>query len=150
MDVHLFPTEFQLLFEEVGSGLPLVLRNDDATDEDAQRADVVDGTHHVVTVVDAHIGADLVLLQVSGVDRHDKLRLILEFLQQLDFCVDVKTRQNARSVIVVEQLAAKLKIQLAAEAVDTFKNGLGLLFYVQCVVKTDLHKCYLQKAEICF
>ena len=41
-------------------------------------------------------------------------------------------------MIVVEQLAAELKIKLAAELVDTLSDTLALKLYILVIGKTDL------------
>jgi len=118
--------------------LAVVLRDDDAADVEADGAEGVDQAHDVEIVGDAEIAAALVHLDVRGVDGDDDFRLILELQQHLHLAVGLEAGQHARGVIVVEQLAAELEVQLAAEGVHSFEDPLGLKLEIFFIVKTDL------------
>ena len=113
--------------------------NDHAAHVQSNVAEGIDQPQHVRVVGDAQVAAQLVFLDVVGVDDDHQLRLILEVQQHTHFAVRPEARQHAGSVVVVKQLAAQLQIQLAAELADPFQNMLRLHPGILLMIKTDFH-----------
>ena len=99
----------------------------------------VQQTQHVFVVGDAQIAAHFVLLDIVGVDGDDDLNVFGHLLQHADLAVGLEAGQHAGGMVVIEQLAAELQIQLAAELADPFADMLGLQSQVFIVVETDAH-----------
>ena len=72
-------------------------------------------------------------------DDDDDLGLLLELQQHLQLGVRLKARQHAGGVVVVEQLAAKLEVELVVELCDALPDVLGLHLKVFRVVKAFFH-----------
>ena len=136
MDVVLHAPAGELAGEGVGGGLAGVAGDDHAVHRDAHGGDVVDETQHLHVVADAQVCPDLGLFDVVGRDAEDDLGILAHFVQQPDLAVDVKAGQNPGCMVVVEQLAAELQIQLAAELGDALLNMLLLQLDVFGVIKT--------------
>ena len=77
-----------------------------------QSAQVVDQLQGVDVVGDAEVGPDLLPLDVAGVDAEQDVGLVLELLEQPHLDVGVEAGQDAGGVIVEEQLAAELQVEL--------------------------------------
>ena len=60
----------------------------------------------------------------SCADDDDDLGLLLELQQHLQLGVRLKARQHAGGVVVVEQLAAKLEVELVVELCDALPDVL--------------------------
>ena len=116
-----------------------VLGDDHAAHIEAQPPEYVDQPQHVHVVADAQVAAHLVLLDVPGADGHHDLHVVLQRPQHPDLAVRLEARQHPGRVVVVEQLAAELQIQLAAELGAPRRDVLRLQLQVLVVVKTDLH-----------
>ena len=127
----------QTLFEGVRSRLTGVLRDHDRADIQTDAAEGVDEAKHIHIIGDAEVGADLVLLDVAGRDDDDDLCVVLHLAQHADLAVRLEAGQNAACVVVVEQLAAELQVQLAAEMRDALLDVRRLGCNVLFVVKTD-------------
>ena len=125
--------------EGIRGALAAVLREHDAPHVKADGAERVDEAQHVLVVGDAEVAAHLVLFDVRRVDDDHDLCLFLELEQHLHLAVRRKTGQHARGVVIVEQLAAELKVQLAAELGDALPDVLRLHGEILAVVKTDVH-----------
>ena len=91
-----------------------------------------------VTLTDAEVAAHLVLFNVVRVDRDDDLCVVAQLLKHADLAVRLEAGQHARSVKVIEELAAELQVQLAAELADALADVRGLHGKVFVVIKTDL------------
>ena len=74
-----------------------------------------------------------------GVDDDDDLHVVHQLLEHADLGVGLETGQHARGMVVVEQLAAELQVQLAAELVDAVADVLGLQRDVLVVVESLAH-----------
>ena len=86
---------------------------------------------------DAQVAPDLVFLDVCGVNGNEDLHVVLQLLEHPDLAVRLESRQHPGGVVVGEQLAAELQIQLAAELGDALFDLLGLGGEVLLIVKTD-------------
>ena len=104
---------------------------------EAHAPEDVDQPQHVVVIGDAQVPPDLVFLDVCGVDGNEDLHVVLQLLEHPDLAVRLESRQHPGGVVVVEQLAAELQIQLAAELGDALFDLLGLGGEVLLIVKTD-------------
>ena len=99
----------------------------------------VDQAQHIQIVGDAVIAADLAAHNVLSADDDDDLRLILQLQQHLQLAVRLEARQHAGGMIVVEQLAAELQIQLVVKLLDALADMLGLHRKIFVVVKSNFH-----------
>ena len=128
----------QTLLKLLRRALTAAVRDDDAADEKPAAFKCVDQAQGVVVIRDAEIAAALVALDVVRGDGDDDLRVPAHFHEHAHLAVRLKARQHARGVIIVEQLAAKFQIQLAAEMRDSLADLLRLQPYVLCVVKSNI------------
>ena len=122
--------------------LTAVVRDDDAADIEPAALKGVDQAQRVVVIGDAEVAAALAALDVVGRDGDDDLCLVAHLHKHAHLAVGGKARQHARRVVVVEELAAKFQIQLAAELTDALADLFRLHPEVFIVVKADcLHRC---------
>ena len=122
--------------------LTAVVRDDDAADIEPAALERVDQAQRVIVIGDAEVAAALAALDVVGRDGDDDLRLVAHLHKHAHFAVGGKARQHARRVVVVEEFAAELQIQLAAELTDALADLFRLHPEVFIVVKADcLHRC---------
>ena len=73
------------------------------------------------------------------VDRDDNLDIVGDALEHAKLAVRLKARQHAAGMIVIEQLAAKLQIQLATKLRDALLNVSSLQLDILRVVETLAH-----------
>ena len=130
----------EALAEGVGRGLAGVLREHHRRHGEPVGAVDVGEAQHVLVVGDAQVAAGLVLLDVVGVDGDDDLDVLGEALEHAELDVGGKAGQHARGVVVVEELAAELEVELAAELVNALADMLRLELDVLVVVKTNAHR----------
>jgi len=83
------------------------------------------------------IGAHLVACQVPGADHHDDLQVVLELFEHRDLGVRREAREHAGGVEVVEELAAELEVELAAELAPPGVDVVGLEGEVLLPVEPD-------------
>ena len=124
------------------------LRDDDRTDVQATLAELVDLAQNLVIIGGAHVGADLAAREILGVDGDDDLHLIGQLTQHTYLVVGREAGQDARGMHVVDQLAAELQIQLAAELASSLRNVSRLHLDVLITVKTDAVHASSEVAEI--
>ena len=115
MAVDLHAEGLQPLLEKLRRRLAAVVGYDNAADVQADAAERVDKAQGVLIVCNAQIAAALVALDVVGGDGDDDLGVVLHLKEHLYLAVGLKAGQHAGRVIIVEELAAELQIQLAAE-----------------------------------
>ena len=135
---------------DLGSRLVVVrpLGDDNRADEQATLAELVDLTQNLVVVGGSHVGADLAAREILGVDGYDDLDFVGQFAQHTHLVVGRETGQNTRGMHVVDQLAAELQIQLAAEFTASLGNVPRLHLDVLITVKTDAVHASSEVAEI--
>ena len=120
------------------------LGHDDAAHVEPVAAEGVDVAQQVVLVGDAQVRADLVAGEVLGVDRHDDLDLVGQLGEHDDLVVRSEARQHARGVHVVNELAAELQIELAAELGAALRDVAGLHPQVLVAVESDAQWALLE------
>ena len=113
----------EALAERVGSRLVAVLRDAHAAYEEAEPLEHVHEAQQVVVVGDSQIAAHLGMLDVVRVDDEDDFDLVDEALQHAQLRVGFEAGKNARCMVVVEQLAAELQVELAAELVHAIADA---------------------------
>ena len=138
MLVALYPQFRKALDESVGVGLTGVAGDDHAAYIEAQGAEHVDKAQHIFIIGDAQVAPKLIFLNIAGVDGDDDLHLVTHGLQHFDLAVGLESRQDTGGVMVVKELAAKLQIQLTAEAGAALTNMLGLQLQILFIIKTNL------------
>ena len=134
--VNLDAQRLQTLLEGQCHRLTLEAGHHDAADIKSKAAKDVDQAQHVHVVGDAQVAANLVLLDVGGVDGDDDLNLLLELQQHPQLAVRLKSRQDARGVVVVVQLSAELQIQLSAKLRDSLPDVLRLCVKIFFIAKS--------------
>ena len=97
----------QSLFEDLGGTLFGIHRQYYATYLDPSVLEGIYQPHDLQIISYAEVPADLVLLDIIGVDANDRLCLILQLHQHRDLTVRMESRQHSGCMIVIEQLAAE-------------------------------------------
>ena len=139
MDVVCDPALGELFCKAVGRGLAGILGDHHAVYRNVHGVDVVDEAQDLHVVADAKVRAHFGFFNVARRDAEDDLGLVAQFMQQADLAVYVEAGQHPGGVVIVEQLAAELQIQLAAELVDASKDVFSLFADIKVVVESDLH-----------
>ena len=136
-DIYSFPSDqINRLF--AGGALARILGDHDAAHIEAQGAEYINKAQHIFIVGDAQVAPKLIFLNIAGVDGDDDLHLVTHGLQHFDLAVGLESRQDTGGVMVVKELAAKLQIQLTAEAGAALTNMLGLQLQILFIIKTNL------------
>ena len=133
------PQVLETAAEGVGGALAGVLGEHDRAHEEAVGAEDVGQAQDVLVVGDAQVAAGAALLDVAGVDGDDDLHVIRQALEHAELGVRLEPGQHAARVVVVEQLAPELQVQLAAELGDALLDVLGLQADVLLVVESLAH-----------
>ncbi len=81
-------------------------------------------TQDVHIIGDAQIVADFILLYVKSADDYNYLDTVAQLHKHLQLRVGLESRQHSAGVIVIKELAAKLKVKL----VSKFGNALFNVF----------------------
>ena len=84
----------------------------------------VDQSQDVRVVGDAEVGAHLVPLEIEGADNDYNLDLFGHLFQHDDLVVGREARQDTGGVVVVEELAPELEVELAPELPAPFVDVL--------------------------
>ena len=129
----------QAIAEDVGGGLAGVLGDDHGRDSKTVAAEQVDQAQNVLVIGNAQVTASLVLLDVVRVNGDDDLDVVGYALEHAKLAVRLKTRQHAARMIVIEQLATKLQIELATKLRDALLNVSSLQLDIFRVVETLAH-----------
>ena len=137
-------------FLHLGGCLVVVrpLGDDDGTDVQATLAELVDLAQNLVVVGGSHVCADLAAREILGINGDDDLHFVGQFAQHAHLVIGRKTRKDARGVHVVDQLAAKLQVELAAEFAASLGDVPRLHLDVLITVKTDAVHASSEVAEI--
>ena len=85
----------------------------------SKSAESVDEAQNVEVVGDAKVTAHLILFNIRCVDDDNDLDLFLELCEHMHLTVGSKAGKYACGMEIIEELAAKLKIELAAKLIDT-------------------------------
>ena len=139
----------EFVHEGAHGGLVLVAGDHDRLDVEPPVAEVVDGAHGVGIVGEAEVGAHFFLFDVAGVDADDDVDLVLEFLEQSDFRVGIKPRQDACRVEVADQLPAEFQIEFVVEFTGPFQDRLGLFLQIFLAVESEFHTKSFTADENC-
>ena len=127
MGVHAHAAPLQAVLELLGGLLPVEARDDHGPNGDVPPAQVVDHLQRVGVVGDAEVPPDSPPLDVPRVDAQDDVGLVRQVGQEAHLHVRVIAGQHPRGVVVEDQLAAELQVELAAEALHALED-LGVLF----------------------
>ena len=84
------------------------------------------------------VGADFGLLNSVSINTEDYLGVVLEFLEKSDFKIGEESWERTSGVLVVDELAAKLQIELI-EHFDALFDFLFLDFEIFLRIETFLH-----------
>jgi hypothetical protein len=86
---------------------------------------------------------------VTRVDADDDLGLVGQLVQQAHLDVGVEAGQDAGGVVIEDQLAAELQVELVVEASDALQNRFGLLFEVLLVVERHAVGLHAPSSGVC-
>ena len=128
---------FQLLFKVFRRRLTAVLCNDDASDIKSDARKSVVQSKNVGIVRDTEVTAHFVLFDIRRIDDHNDLDRVGDLLQHLHLDIGCKPGENARRMIIVEQLSAEFKIQLSAEFLNALAYLFRLLGNIKFLIKPD-------------
>ena len=113
----------QLGNEGIDSRLIFIARNDYAVDLQLIFAEHVDEPHDFKIIGDTEVLTGLVGKDIARIDTDDDLGVIFHLGKQLDLGILVKARQDAGSMLVLNQLASELQVEpFPVTFVDTFQN----------------------------
>ena len=96
----------------------------DRADEETAFHELTTQTEHVLIVCDTEVGTHLVALNVLSADNDYNLYAVSQLREHAQFGVGLESRQHTTCVVVVEELTAKLKIELAIKLSYTLTNML--------------------------
>ena len=136
MTVDLDAEGLELLLISDCALLPVEAGEHDGAHIETVATEGIDETQHVHIVGDAEIPADLVLLDVAGIDDDHDLRVILQLTQHADLTIRLKARKHTGCMVIIEQLAAELEIELAAKLRNTLTDMLRLHLEVLIIIET--------------
>ena len=108
-------------------------------DEETPAPEDVDKPQNIVLVGDPEVGADLLALEVLRVHAHEDLELVFQGLEHRDLVVGREPGKHARGVVVVEELATHLQVELAADGVAALGDVLRLHLNVLIAIKSYFH-----------
>ena len=137
VSVNRDPSSFQLVAEGLGGGLPFEAGDHNGPHVETVLAQVVDQLEGVGVVGDPEIRPYLAAVDISGIDAENDLGLVGELLQEAHLHIGVEPRQDTRGVVVVQQLAAELQVQLPAHLAHSLADGLALFGQIALVVEGD-------------
>ena len=146
-DAHALQTGLECL----GHGLVMEAGQHHAGNIQTEAAENIDEADHIPVIGNAQVTADLIFLNIVGVDGNDHLHLVLQLQQHPQLAVRLEAGQYPGCMVIVIQLAAKLQIQLAAELGDPVPDVGRLGLQVFIVIKGNiLHRLRLfQKNKFC-
>ena len=151
--VDLHAQIFQSLLEGVHGTLTYIAVDDHATDVQSHRAEGVDQAKHLAVIGNAQVAAEFVVLNVGGVDGDDHLGILGQRAKHLQLTVGLEAGKHAGGVIVVEQLAAELHVELAAKGGDALTDLGGLQADIFLVGEAFLKACrsgfFLHRDHLC-
>ena len=104
-----------------------------------RRTEGIDQPQDFLVVGDVQVPSLFILFDIVRADDDDDLRLLTQLRQHFYLAVRPESRQDARSMVVVKQLAAQLQIQLSAKAGHPLTDAFGLGFGVQFMIKACTH-----------
>ena len=116
--------------------------DDNAVHAEAALHELVAEAEDVHVIGDAEVRPDLVLLDIHGADDDDDLGVILHLHEHLELAVRFEARKDAAGVVIVEEFAAELHVELVAESGDAVLDVLRLDLEILCVVEPVFHKSF--------
>ena len=135
--IHLDAHGLELCLELIRCGG--IAGDDNGADVETGVPEGLNEAEHIDIVGDAEIAAYLIFFDIRRGDGDDDFRLVRELQQHAKLAVRLKARENAGSVVVVEEFAAEFQIEFVSELGNALANVLGLHLEVFFVVKTDFH-----------
>lgn len=139
MVISTYSEVFQATAVDGGTALAIVMGNDHAVHHKAPILELRPQAQHVFVIGNAQILTDLVLLNIEGADDDDYLSTGTQLLEHPELAVGLESGQYSAGMMVVEELAAQLKVQLAGELRNALLNVLRLNGNVFVVVESVLH-----------
>ena len=112
MIVDLDAEALEALAEELSAFLPVVVGDDNRAYVQAAVGKLLAQAQQVLVVGDAQVRAHLVLLDVVGRYHHYNLSVVLELEEHVELAVGLKSREHARSVVIVKEFAAEFQVKL--------------------------------------
>ena len=115
MVIGLDTLTLQSLTKSSCSRLTIIMSNDNRTYHKTTVLELATQTQHILVVSNTEVGALLVLLNVRSTDYHNNLNAVTQFLEHAQLAVGGKPRQHSTCMMVVKELATKLKIKFSVE-----------------------------------
>ena len=137
MAVYLNAEAFKSFTKCICGRLRTVACHDNAADKKSDSSESVNKPENVKIVCNAKVASYLVLLNVGSIYDNNNFSLILELHEHFNLAVGCKAREDSRRMVIVEELAAEFKIELAAELVNSFSYMLRLHLNIFFVIKSD-------------
>ena len=138
MKIWLDVVVFELLGEILGFLLAIEEGNDNGVYCDAFVAEELDKAQDLGLVGNHVVGADFGVLDGISINTENNFGIVFEFLEEPNFEVGEESWERTRSVLVVDELAAKLQIELV-EHLDALFDFLFLDFEIFLRIETFLH-----------
>ena len=123
----------------VGRTLSVIVGDDNAAHHEPFVDEFRAQTQNVHVVCDAEVLSHLVLLNVQGGDDDYDFGLVLQLHEHAQLAVGLEAGKHTAGVVVVEELAAQLQIELVAELRNAFPDMFRLYVYILVVVKSNFH-----------
>ena len=93
-----------------GTGLTVVMGDDDGADEEASLLELRAQAQYVFVVGDAQVCTYLVLLDVGSADDNHDFGAVLQLAEHTQFAVGLEAGEHAAGVVVVEEFSAQFQI----------------------------------------
>ena len=102
VDIGLDAHAFEAVTELVGCHLSVVVGDNYRAHHEVALHELVAQAQHILVVGDAQIRTYLIAFDVFGTDDDDNLYAVTQLCQHAQLTVGLETRQDARSVVIVE------------------------------------------------
>ena len=139
MYVRAYAHALETVTELVGGVLSVVVGDDHRAYHEVAALELLPQAEHVFVVRDAQISSDLVFLDVLCADDDDYLDLLAQLGEHAQLRVGLEAGQDARGMVVVEELATEFHVKLAVELRDALADVFRLYPQVLVVVETYFH-----------
>ncbi len=113
--VRLDAQALETVAELVGCMLAGIVSDDHRAHHEVAAHKLIAQAEHILVVGDAQVGAHLVLLDIIGTYHNQNLDAVAQLSQHAQLAVGLETRQHARCMMVVEELATQFKIEFSVE-----------------------------------
>ena len=124
MQVALDTELIELFAQRVNLRFTLIAGDNDTGDGNRDLRELAKKAKHVLPIGAANVGANLARGNVAGGHGDNDLAVVRDGLKGADFYIRLKAGEHAAGMVIVEQLAAELQVELAAEHPDALLDVL--------------------------